>query len=598
MEQKMAEMKTERKSVLEYLSKNKFLIPIYQRKYTWEVDECEQLWGDIRSFFENKEDDEEYFLGSIVMYKDKSRQNIIDGQQRTTTLSLLIKALYDKAIAQTNSNVKELTQNLARCLWDINPLNGEIEFSKKHLSSEVAIEADNEILMDILSNRESSQKAQKSKSLYQQNYLYFKDKIDDFAKEKPSDWFDFCLCLLNSCILLPIECDGQENALRIFNTLNNRGVSLSTADIFKGIIYESKKDDKARMCFAKEWKELEAKLSDSKYLRKEDMGFLFAQYEHILRALHNEVDTVIPSVLDFFTKKDKLNTKKKSVNFGANEDLLKKDESFQVIKDLAEFWCDPTQYFSHNAKKYFDMLNVFQNKLWQMVVTMAFYTHRPQKVDDYGLLSSASQNNIFDEILPQIVAYLGIALIYGKGGNTGIFWGLMKANINIKDKKSEIFETSLNLPNLEMPKLEYFIDSTSKMLPKQVRYLLVINVLEYDSKQQWEWNVKNKNHIVTQGEIEHILPKKWQDTNYQGWDRKDADSYLEHIGNKMLLEKKLNIECGNGYFGQKKEKYADSSFCEAKSLSKYPKNDWLKVDIEKRDEQVYERLKHFFAKQL
>lgn len=90
-----------------------------------------------------------------------------------------------------------------------------------------------------------------------------------------------------------------------------------------------------------------------------------------------------------------------------------------------------------------------------------------------------------------------------------------------------------------------------------------------------------------------VLPKIWQDTNYQGWDRKDADSYLEHIGNKMLLEKKLNIECGNGYFGQKKEKYADSSFCEAKSLSKYPKNDWLKVDIEKRDEQVYERLNIF-----
>lgn len=93
-------MKTERKSVLEYLSKNKFLIPIYQRKYTWEIDECEQLWDDIRNFFENKDDDEEYFLGSIVMYKDKGKQNIIDGQQRTTTLSLLIKALYDKALMQ------------------------------------------------------------------------------------------------------------------------------------------------------------------------------------------------------------------------------------------------------------------------------------------------------------------------------------------------------------------------------------------------------------------------------------------------------------------------------------------------------------------
>lgn len=587
----MAEMKTERKSVLEYLSKNKFLIPIYQRKYTWEIDECEQLWDDIRNFFENKDDDEEYFLGSIVMYKDKGKQNIIDGQQRTTTLSLLIKALYDKALMQKNNDVSELTKNLARCLWDINPLDGKIDFSKKHLSSEVAIEADNEILNDILSNCESMQK---SKSLYQQNYSYFKDKIDEFAKEQPSDWFGFCLCLLNSCILLPIECDGQDNALRIFNTLNNRGVSLSTADIFKGIIYEAKKDDKARVCFAKEWKELESKLADSKYLKKEDIGFLFSQYEHILRALHNEVDTVIPSVLDFFTKKEKLNTKKKNVNFGANEDLLKKDESFEVIKNLAEFWCDPTQYFSHNAKKYFDILNVFQNKLWQMVITMAFYTTKPEKIDD-GLFST---KNCFDDILPQIVAYLGIALIYGKGGNSGIFWGLMKANINIKDKKSKIFETSLNLPNLEMPKFDYFIDSTSKMLPKQVRYLLAINVLEYDSKQQWEWNAKSKNYIVTQGEIEHILPKKWQDTNYQGWDKEDANIFLEQIGNKMLLEKKLNIECGNGYFGQKKEKYADSFFCEAQHLARYSKDDWLKSDIQKRNEEVYNRLTAFFVKQL
>lgn len=349
----MAEMKTECKSVLEYLSKNKFLIPIYQRKYTWEIDECEQLWDDIRNFFENKDDDEEYFLGSIVMYKDKGKQNIIDGQQRTTTLSLLIKALYDKALMQKNNDVSELTKNLARCLWDINPLDGKIDFSKKHLSSEVAIEADNETLNEILSDCESAQKVQKPKSLYQQNYSYFKDKIDEFAKEQPSDWFGFCLCLLNSCILLPIECDGQDNALRIFNTLNNRGVSLSTADIFKGIIYEAKKDDKARVCFAKEWKELESKLADSKYLKKEDIGFLFSQYQHILRALHNEVDTVIPSVLDFFTKKEKLNSKKKNVNFGANEDLLKKDESFEIIKNLAEFWCDPTQYFSHNAKKIF-----------------------------------------------------------------------------------------------------------------------------------------------------------------------------------------------------------------------------------------------------
>lgn len=149
----MAEMKTERKSVFEYLSKNKFLIPIYQRKYTWGIDECEQLWDDVMVFCESKDDEEEYFLGSIVMYKDKGQQNIIDGQQRTTTLSLLIRALYDKAKNHKNSNVDELTKNLSKCLWDVNSLDGKIDPDKKHLMSEVAIDGDNEILNSILSDK-------------------------------------------------------------------------------------------------------------------------------------------------------------------------------------------------------------------------------------------------------------------------------------------------------------------------------------------------------------------------------------------------------------------------------------------------------------
>lgn len=75
----MAEMKTERKNVLEYLSKNKFLIPMYQRPYEWKIDECEQLWNDIVEFFhdESRQKDDEYFLGSIVMYKQDDKQNII-----------------------------------------------------------------------------------------------------------------------------------------------------------------------------------------------------------------------------------------------------------------------------------------------------------------------------------------------------------------------------------------------------------------------------------------------------------------------------------------------------------------------------------------
>ena len=57
----MAEMKTERKSVLDYLSKNKFLIPMYQRPYAWTLDECDQLWNDIVTFFNDRKLEDDIF---------------------------------------------------------------------------------------------------------------------------------------------------------------------------------------------------------------------------------------------------------------------------------------------------------------------------------------------------------------------------------------------------------------------------------------------------------------------------------------------------------------------------------------------------------
>lgn len=128
----MAEMRAERKSIFDYLSKNKFLIPMYQRNYVWGEDECEQLWEDVYHFFKNKDEnqDEEYFLGSVVIYKENGRQNIIDGQQRTTTLNLLIRALYEKARGQ--DGIDKLKSDLASCLWDSDSLTGNIDFEKTH----------------------------------------------------------------------------------------------------------------------------------------------------------------------------------------------------------------------------------------------------------------------------------------------------------------------------------------------------------------------------------------------------------------------------------------------------------------------------------
>lgn len=581
----MAEMRVERKNVKDYLINNKFLIPLYQRSYAWGENECLQLFDDVYNFFKNKDEVEEYFLGSIVMYKENGRQNIIDGQQRTTTLLLLIRAIYEKT--RNLDNIDKLKADLKSCLWDTDPLTGAICFDKMHLKSEVATDSDNASLENLFKETFTIEKDVKKQSLYEKNFIFFRDQINELAKNEPTNWYGFCLCLLNCCVILPIECDACDKALRIFNTLNNRGLSLSPADIFKGLIFAKKGNKKTQ--FAQEWRELENNIQNSSYLKKENMSFLFVQYEHIIRAKEGEVDTTMPSVLDFWTKKDKENSKKKKVNFGANYDLLDKNETFEFIKELGEFWCDPYVYLSDEGKKYFMVLNMHQNNLWQMVVSMCFYEYRKDE---------KTLQTMLDRILPQVSAYCALGLMYGKGGNSGLFWGFMKANVNIHNKVSKIFEKSLNLPVLEIPSLENFIEFSCRAVPKQIRYILALYALIYDKNQEVEWNHNKRNYDIIKAEIEHIFPRKWQDTYYNNWNREEAERYLGQIGNKMLIEKKFNIQAGNNYFIHKKEHYKNSNFKEAKDLSITDKKDWDKYDIELRNKQIYKNYEKFFIEVL
>lgn len=109
-------------------------------------------------------------------------------------------------------------------------------------------------------------------------------------------------------------------------------------------------------------------------------------------------------------------------------------------------------------------------------------------------------------------------------------------------------------------------------------------------------NKNQKDLIDDNFDIEHIFPTKWQDTNYNGWNKNDANTYLNNIGNKIAFDKKLNIQAGNGYFGKKKEKYSQSKIAVIQELANYPKDDWLKEDITQREKQIKKELIDFFDK--
>ena len=567
----MAQMKTEEKSVMEYLSKGNFIIPMYQRPYTWGGDECSQLWQDIVEFFSDsdKQQDDKYFLGSIVTYKEdgKKEQNIIDGQQRTTTLMLLLKALHIKAFKDKSDKTKKLVESIESCLWETDDKSGEADYKAIRLQSEVATDDDIAVLNTILQNEYSipddpdplnqiktlEPMLKQAKTPYEKNYLYFLLESTKFAASLPNQWADLCITLLKSCIVLPIECTSQDNALRIFNTLNNRGKPLSDADIFKGIIYGSKKDKQSKNDFAKNWKQLE---SDN----NGDMNFIFRNYMHIVRARENDKTNEI-GLRQFFANRHK--------------DILTNDSDkvMTEINLLSNFWCgEYDEKLSQKSLQFYEVLHHFPNDYWQYLDS-AYYMYCSDRGLDYF--------DKHDEFLAKVIAHFLVKFI-NKPSVAEIKPIVFNAYTALYEAGKLDFQTNTKeiLQDEAAFKTQFF--KADRLIPSLLRLNLY---LQYPNQ---ELDIK--------AEIEHIFPKTtyWR-PSYTGWDKDEAKPFVESIGNKMWLEKRLNIKASNNYFDDKKDKYAKSKFLEAQELAKYPKNDWLKEDIEKRNEEIYTRLRDFFT---
>jgi len=234
----MSKLNVDQKTIIELLSDKRadFLIPDYQRPYAWNEEQCQTLWDDIFLFsfpdnnYEAFDENEEYFLGSIVTYKnEKGKSEVIDGQQRLTTLMLMLRAFYDKFANMQDTNSILTRDRIEKCIWKTDTF-GTADKNTLKIDSEVATDNDKEEFLELLRTGIVKQGA---KSQYVLNYQFFQKKIDNFLQEFPSFFPYLPARILGNCILLPIEAESQDTALRIFSTLNDRGLPLSDADIFK-----------------------------------------------------------------------------------------------------------------------------------------------------------------------------------------------------------------------------------------------------------------------------------------------------------------------------------------------------------------------------
>lgn len=523
----MSKLNVDQKSIKD-LFQNKhadFLIPDYQRPYDWGEAECQTLWDDIFLFAFPDNDrtkfdrNNEYFLGPIVTFKnDQGKMEVIDGQQRLTTLMLLLRAFYVRFRFMQDEDSRTTREDIEKCIWKTDEI-GKPDMAALKIDSEVATDKDKEEFLEILHTGET-QKSQKSR--YAINYRFFQGKIEEFLNNFPGYFVYLPIRIMNNCILLPIEAESQDTALRIFSTLNDRGKPLSDADIFKAQFYKFYTKQGKKDVFIQRWKELDEMCEKIFHpISGTPMDELFTRYMYYVRAKLGIKSSTTEALRKFYEKDGYA--------------LLKEENTFENLVVLAHFWNDISNQdnsrFSDRVLRRLFVLNYAPNGMWTYFVSVYFM----QNKDAEGLLD----DDEFYAFLKKITAFIWTYAVTNPGVNA-LRTPVYAEMVNIVTGQPVTFADYKFDPYKIESMFSNFSFHNARPITK--------------SMAAW-WAFHNDEQellsLETVFEVEHIYARNRQDKEKSLSDVK----YLESLGNKALLEKRINIGAADYRFEDKKKYY-------------------------------------------
>lgn len=523
----MSKLNIDQKSIKALFSDNKsdFLIPDYQRPYAWSIIECQTLWEDTFSFaipendYQKFNPGDEYFLGPIVTFKNSDNKlEIIDGQQRLTTLMLLLRALYTHYLVAQDAQTVKTREEIAKCIWKTDEFSNPIMEQLK-INSLVATDEVKDEFLSILLTGEAPDKMH---SNYAMNYRYFQGKIKELINKMPSSFMYYPVRLMNNCILLPIEAESQDTALTIFSTLNNRGLPLSDADIFKAQFYKyytlkGKKDD-----FVLRWSKLNTLCEKIFHpISGTPMDELFTKYMYYERA-KMRIDSSTTEALRKFYEKD-------------NYILLKNDTTFANLEDLASFWNDVFSQnedrFSQRVLRALYVLCYAPNSMWGYILSVYYMKNRQAD----GSLDEADLFTFLNKI-------------------TAFTWAYAVTNPGVNSLRTPMYAEMINIIDGNPVEFEKFKFDKASLSTSFGNYEFRNTRPITKSILTW-WALSDDAQklpsLETAFEIEHIYAKNRCDKEKSLSDPKK----IESLGNKAILEKRINIRASDYRFIDKKKYY-------------------------------------------
>ncbi|OFG35373.1 hypothetical protein BJM59_10860 [Listeria monocytogenes] len=527
------------RSLGSYIMENVYKIPNYQREYSWEETELEDLWMDLSQIINGET--ESHFFGQIVIHVEKKEKAklIIDGQQRTSTAVIFLAAMRD------------LFTEIYNAGWDDAQFDAQ-DITTKFIGRYTQTRDERKLILgendkSYFSNRIQSvsseqlglQKETKSQKRINFAYNYFYKKLEeeinssDFLEDKYDLLKTFFSTFTEKCSVMFVETDDFNEAFIIFETLNARGKDLETADLLKNHLFKvaNKKVGEVK----KNWKqmlEFIGTVDTTKYIRHFwNSQNVFIREKDLYKEIRKKITTQFEAIIFI-------------------DDLVRLSEVYGGMKNPAE-----DNFFETDSQQVLnDLKRLGAKSFYPIILAMVKKDYGPSEI--YEVLSAIEVLVVRNFVISGLVANK-YETEFSK-----IAFKIYQEEVDSVTEIINLIRTNIIADDVFLNNFSSF-KTTNKL---RLRYILK-KINDSYSKEIAVLNDNNKIHL------EHIMPIK-----ADGWDiiKEEHEEYLWKIGNLTLLGSEYNKKSTNKIFNDKKDIYEYSEVQLTRKLLDY--DEW-NIDV-------------------
>lgn len=534
-------------------------IPKFQRDYSWESEHWDDLWQNIRSL---NSDESEHYMGYLVLQSsDNKNFKVIDGQQRLTTLSILVLSVLKNLQELADKNI-DSEQNIQRKEELMRSYIGYLDPVTLISKNKLKLNHNNDdyyrnyiVPLQSLPVRKINLSEKQIRSCFQ--WFYERIKKEYVTGESLAGFID---AIVDKLFFTVIKVSDELNAFKVFETLNARGVKLSSSDLLKNYLFS---------------------VVDATNPHKSELEEMELLWSKVIGKLGSEK---FPEFLRCYWNSQNKTVRKNDLFKAIRKDIKTKGDAFSLIRSLdndADVYMalqNPDDDLWKGKKEISDYLR--ELKLFQVKQPLSLLLTAYNFLEEYDfkrVLKACSiisfRYNVIGGLNPneQEITYNAVALSIRKN-----------KQFNINDLKDiypddDLFETE-------------FANKIFKNTQRNHR--IAKYIFAEIERYKYHTDIDQSSNLYT---IEHIIPESDIDEwNYLG--DEVIERCIYRLGNLTLLEKNLNRDSGTQGFDNKKVAYIKSSIQLTKSVTE-DYSEWTEETISKRQARLAVKAKSIWRLQ-